>query len=280
MSVVAINQADASWQFRSQPFAAVRSPQSWSPSAVSVDPLRKRIFALDGLAGRIAALELRDDGLHTVWTVRQRTIEFLALIGSPQRRVLVGTDVPRSQAIGTNTQDRVEKKVTTAAPCLHEARIARRGAWGLQQSEREKAEYMKRESSMTDYTRLRSTGRTAMGTDITVATVAVRPGGGFWLGLALLAATWGTSVAVAQGLPVCSWPIETTGTGFSNIAYPDINATYWTMPFDASRWQALRITGTYPEGRFMSFMTYDARGGSGGQPGGLRHQVRSPAPKG
>jgi hypothetical protein len=48
------------------PPAAVPSPQSWSPSAVSVDPLRNRIFALDGLAGRIAALELRDDGLHTV----------------------------------------------------------------------------------------------------------------------------------------------------------------------------------------------------------------------
>jgi hypothetical protein len=105
LSVVAINQADASWQFSLQPFAAVPSPQSWSPSAVSVDPLRNRIFALDGLAGRIAALELRDDGLHTVWTAPQRTLEFLALIGSAQRRVLVGTDVPPDQAVGANTQD-------------------------------------------------------------------------------------------------------------------------------------------------------------------------------
>ena len=97
LSVVAINQADASWQFSSQPFAAVPSPQSWSPSAVTVDPLRNRIFALDGLAGRVAALELRDDGLHTVWTAPQRTLEFLALIGPAQRRVLVGTDVPHGQ---------------------------------------------------------------------------------------------------------------------------------------------------------------------------------------
>jgi hypothetical protein len=44
LSVVAINQADASRQFSSQPFAAVPSPQSWSPSAVSVDPLHNRIF--------------------------------------------------------------------------------------------------------------------------------------------------------------------------------------------------------------------------------------------
>jgi hypothetical protein len=105
LSVVAINQADASRQFSSQPFAAVPSPQSWSPSAVSVDPLRNRIFALDGLAGRIAALELRDDGLHTVWTAPQRTLEFLALIGPVQRRVLVGTDVPPGQPIGANTED-------------------------------------------------------------------------------------------------------------------------------------------------------------------------------
>src|SRR5207237_1630305 len=105
MSVVAINQADASRQFSSQPFPALPLRQSWSPSAVSVDPLRNRIFALDGLAGRIAALELRDDGLHTVWTAPQRTLEFLALIGSAQRRVLVGTDVPPDQAVGANTQD-------------------------------------------------------------------------------------------------------------------------------------------------------------------------------
>ena len=105
MSVIAINQADASRQFSIQPFAAVPAPQSWSPSAVTVDPLRSQIFALDGLAGRIAALELQDDGLHTVWTAPQRTLEFLALIGPAQRRVLVGTDVPPGQQVGANTQD-------------------------------------------------------------------------------------------------------------------------------------------------------------------------------
>ncbi|MGH9437701.1 MAG: twin-arginine translocation signal domain-containing protein [Terriglobia bacterium] len=104
-SVVAINQTDASLQFSLQPFAAVPSPQSWSPSAVTVDPLFNRIFVLDGIVGQVAALELRDDGLHTLWTAPQRTIEFLALIGSAQRRVLVGTDVPPDQQVGANTQD-------------------------------------------------------------------------------------------------------------------------------------------------------------------------------
>ncbi len=105
MSVVAINQADATRQFSSMPFQFLPLGQSWSPSAVTVDPLRNWIFALDGLAGRIAALELRDDGLHTVWTAPQRTTEFLALIGPAQRRVLVGTDVPIGQVPGSNTND-------------------------------------------------------------------------------------------------------------------------------------------------------------------------------
>ena len=112
LSVVAINQADASRQFSSQPFAAVRAPKSWCVSAVSVDPLRNRIFALDGLAGQIAAVELRDDGLHTVWTAPQITAEFLALIGPAHRRVLVGTDhasqlMTPSCPVGFGPQDSV-----------------------------------------------------------------------------------------------------------------------------------------------------------------------------
>jgi len=105
LSVIAINQADASRQLSTQPFPVLPSGKSLSPSAVSVDPLRNRILALDGAAGQIAALELRDDGLHTVWSARQRTTEFLALIGPAPRRVLVGTDVPPGQQIGANTQD-------------------------------------------------------------------------------------------------------------------------------------------------------------------------------
>jgi hypothetical protein len=106
-SVIAINQADASLQFSNQPFAAVPSPESQSTSAVTLDPLRSRIFVADALAGRIAALELDNDGLHTVWTAPQRTSEFQALIGPAERRVLVGTDVPLGQKIGSNTEDQV-----------------------------------------------------------------------------------------------------------------------------------------------------------------------------
>ena len=105
LSVVAINQADASKQFSSQPFAAVPTSKSLCPSAITVDPLHNRAFVLDAFAGRIAAIDLRDDGLHTAWTAPQRTTEFLTLIGPAQRRVLVGTDVPRNQEIDSNTED-------------------------------------------------------------------------------------------------------------------------------------------------------------------------------
>lgn len=65
--------------------------------------------------------------------------------------------------------------------------------------------------------------------------------------------------ATAQTLP-CSWPVETTGSGITNVAYPDTNATYWTMPFDSTRWKSIVISGTYPEARFFSFVPYVAQG--------------------
>jgi hypothetical protein len=82
-------------------------PISFSPSAVSADPFYNRIFLLDAGAGRIGAVELRTDGLHTLWTQPQRTAEFLALIGPPDQRVVVGTETPVGQFPGMNTQNRV-----------------------------------------------------------------------------------------------------------------------------------------------------------------------------
>jgi hypothetical protein len=115
LSVIAINQADASKKFVIQPFKAFQSkppyPVSFCPSAVSVDPARNEIFVLDAGPGRIAELRLRSDGLHTVWTERQRTTEFLALIGPSARRVVVGTDIPFGERLGQNKLDRVVWRV-------------------------------------------------------------------------------------------------------------------------------------------------------------------------
>jgi hypothetical protein len=57
---------------------------------------------------------------------------------------------------------------------------------------------------------------------------------GLILGLLLTAAVLCRSSA-AVDVPMCSWPLETTGMGLTNVAYPDTNATYWTMPFDSDR---------------------------------------------
>ncbi len=79
--------------------------------------------------------------------------------------------------------------------------------------------------------------------------------------VALAAAMLAPSAAMAvPTVPSCSWPLETTGSGLTNVAYPDTDATYWTMQFDSSRWRALSITGIYPEARFFSFVTYDTAG--------------------
>ena len=109
LSVVAIHQADAARQFAMQPFAECPAsdddyPTSISPSAVSVDAIHHRIYALDAGIGQIGALELREDGLHSIWTEPQRTTEFLALIGPPDQRVLVGTEIPLGQPLRDNTE--------------------------------------------------------------------------------------------------------------------------------------------------------------------------------
>jgi hypothetical protein len=83
---------------------------------------------------------------------------------------------------------------------------------------------------------------------------------GIFLWVLLLACMCVTPAAFAKVLPHCSWPIETTGTGPSNVAYPDTNATYWSLAFDSERWREIIIEGTSPEARFFSFITYDATG--------------------
>jgi hypothetical protein len=56
--------------------------------------------------------------------------------------------------------------------------------------------------------------------------------------------------------PPCSWPMEVTGQGLSNVAYPDTDATYWVMPVDTSAWKSMILTGQYPQSRFFSFTAY------------------------
>jgi len=72
---------------------------------VSADAIHNRIYALVAGPRRIGALELSGDWLHTIWTERQRTTEFLALIGPPGSRVVVGTEIPPGQPLGGTIED-------------------------------------------------------------------------------------------------------------------------------------------------------------------------------
>jgi len=116
MSVIVINQADASQMFTIQPFAGFPVVQpgtpgfppttvSWGPMSVSVDPDRNLIYTADNYPAAIGAVELTADGLRTVWTVQQRTTEFLTLIGPRGNRVIVTTEVPAGQPPLFNTSD-------------------------------------------------------------------------------------------------------------------------------------------------------------------------------
>ena len=79
--------------------------------------------------------------------------------------------------------------------------------------------------------------------------------------LAAIATTLGwppqswSQTTTSTSLP-CGWPLESTGRGLSNVAYPDTDATYWVMPVDTSTWQSMIVTGQYPQSRFFSFTTY------------------------
>jgi hypothetical protein len=118
LTVWAISQADSSNYYNIQPFEGMVAPdpqpgQMWSypfsfaPSAPTVDPLRNRIFVFDAGPGKIAALDLGPEGFlkPPTWMVDQRTTEFMALIGSRNRRVLVTTEIPRDQELKTVTNN-------------------------------------------------------------------------------------------------------------------------------------------------------------------------------
>ena len=80
---------------------------SWNAATVSVDPQSDLIYAMDALPGEIAAVHLGSSGLRTAWKVAQTTTEFIAIIGPPNQRVIVGSDIPGAEIPDLNMQDEV-----------------------------------------------------------------------------------------------------------------------------------------------------------------------------
>ena len=105
MSVVAVNQSNASEMFSIQPFASfLQGAGSSDFSTATIDPQSKMIYTMDSGPGRVGALRLGPSGLGPVWNAPQNTDEFLALIGPAGHRVLVATDAPGQNAAGPTYQ--------------------------------------------------------------------------------------------------------------------------------------------------------------------------------
>ena len=86
-----------------------------------------------------------------------------------------------------------------------------------------------------------------------------------WLLSGLLAMV--PAVAGAQVSPAfsnCAWPIEFSPEGSGNFLGPDDQARYWVMPFDTSKYDLMKIEGSYPNARYFSFVVYN--GGSNNAP--------------
>ena len=124
LSVIAVSQADASTKFVVHPFASDPVPPfvarafsqqapggeqavSFMPSTLSADPSTNVIYVMDALPGKIAALHITSSGLESKWKVDQTTTEFIAIIGPPDQRAIVATDIPRPEIPGVNKHDEV-----------------------------------------------------------------------------------------------------------------------------------------------------------------------------
>ena len=79
---------------------------------------------------------------------------------------------------------------------------------------------------------------------------------------ALVAMTTVACVAGGGSPPAglsCAWPNKTTKETL-NVAYPDSGATYWSMGYNLLAGDQIMIDGTYPDARYMSFITYNLAG--------------------
>lgn len=75
---------------------------------------------------------------------------------------------------------------------------------------------------------------------------------------AVLASCTTASLPTTAGIG-CSWPYKTDPASL-NVAYPDAGATYWTTSYNLLAGEELRISGQFPEARYISLATYSLSG--------------------
>ncbi len=76
--------------------------------------------------------------------------------------------------------------------------------------------------------------------------------------LTLLTAPCAYAGAAEIGEPAdCSWGVR-SNPDTVNLAYPDLDATYWAHVFEPVPGERLVVKGEYPQARYFSFHVYDA----------------------
>ena len=88
----AVSQDDSTRIHRLQPFPG--HPLSFNASKLTYDAANRRIYTTDGIIGRLACYDFDPDrGFTRRWEVEQGSYSFLVLVGPPERRVLVSTEL-------------------------------------------------------------------------------------------------------------------------------------------------------------------------------------------
>lgn len=95
LSVIAINQADASIVKRIDPMPLEPGQISYIPSMPSLDIANNRIYAMDPGAGKVVGIDFDQEtgNMSVAWSADQATLSWMILIGPPDQRVLVGTNI-------------------------------------------------------------------------------------------------------------------------------------------------------------------------------------------
>jgi hypothetical protein len=95
MSVHSIDQTDPTNRHEIHPFADCGEALSFLPAMLSADPENTRVYTHDTAAGKLAAYDLDPEtgALEHAWRVDQRSLSFTTLVGPPDRRVIIGTDI-------------------------------------------------------------------------------------------------------------------------------------------------------------------------------------------
>jgi hypothetical protein len=75
---------------------------------------------------------------------------------------------------------------------------------------------------------------------------------------ALLAATSALALEAPEAPSQCSWGLG-SNPNTVNLAYPDLDATYWSHFFVPNPDERLVISGEYPAARYFSFHVYDEK---------------------